>query len=287
MTSYLVDLESLIHEAHELEPLPQSAVRLAGILSSEDWDIDAIQEIVRLDEALTGRLLSAANSARSGARAEITSVEQAIVRLGAATVLSLAVGAAVRGPLQRALPILGAGEGELWRHSVASALATELARKHIKRQVPPQAFATALLHDIGKLVLERHLDEHAAAYLQRSREDGELLEDESEREVLQVSHAEVGALVARAWGLPECIAVGIQYHHQPLEATDEDGRYLAYLISLADAVATHIGEGCGEILPPGGLSPDIAGSLGLPKAAFDVLCEQTSEGLEEILEQYG
>ena len=286
MAAELVDLETLVRDSHELDPLPQSSVRLAGILARENWDLDAINEVVRLDEALTGRLLSAANSVRSGARTEITSVEQAVVRLGAATVLSLAVGAAVRGSLERVLPSFGIGEGELWRHSVASALAIELARGYVSRPVPPQAFATALLHDVGKLVLERHLDDHSAELLRHARAEGNLPEDKAELAVFQVSHAEVGAMIVRAWGLPECIACGVQYHHDPLQAPDEEGRHLAYLIGLADAVAIQIGEPCGETIIRSGLSPDVAGALGLPRAKFDELCEKTTEQLELVLEQY-
>ncbi|MFT5289018.1 MAG: putative nucleotidyltransferase with HDIG domain [Planctomycetota bacterium] len=282
----MVDLDLLVRDSHDLEPLPQSSVRLAGILSIEDWDLDAINEVVRLDEALTGRLLGAANSVRSGALAEITNVEQAIVRLGAATILSLAVGAAVRGSMERAQPCLGIGEGELWRHSVASALAIDLARDFVSRPVPPQAFATALLHDVGKLVLERHLDEHSSEFLQRARTEGNLSEQKAELEVLQISHAEIGALIVRSWGLPECIASGIQYHHDPLQAQDEEGRHLAYLIGMADSVAIEIGEACGESNAPQGLSPDVAGALGLPRAKFVELCEKTTEQLELVLEQY-
>lgn len=287
MAIQLLDLDALVSDVHELDPLPQSAVRLAGLLADEEWDLEAIREVVRLDAALTGRLLAAANSVRAGSRAEILSVDQAVMRLGAASVLSLAVGAAVRGPLQRSLPALGLDEGALWRHSVASALTVELARKHLPRAVPPHAFATALLHDVGKLVLERHLDESAAAGLRRARTEGHLDEDESEVEILQVSHAEVGALVARAWELPEVIAEGIQHHHHPLSATGEQGRYLAYLVQLGDAVASAIGADCGEVPVAGGLSPDVAGALGLPLQAFHELCERATEDLDGVLDMYG
>lgn len=287
MTTHTVDLDALVRDAHELEPLPQSAVRLAGILSNEEWDLGAINDVVRLDEALTGRLLSAANSVRSGARTEITSVDQAVMRLGGATVLSVAVGAAVRAPMQRTLPLLGVAEGALWRHSVASALAVELSRSFLPRPVPPQAFATALLHDVGKLILERHLDEKTAAYILRARLEGNLVQDEAEQEVLQVHHGEVGGLIARAWDLPECIAIGIQHHHQPLSAPDEMGRHLSHLIALADSVAITIGESCGATDEEQGLSPDVAGALELPRRKFEELCERTATELEAVVEQYG
>ena len=286
MKTQLIDIEALIRDANELEPLPQSAIRLSGLLAQEDWDLQAVNEVVRYDEALTGRLLGAANSVRSGARAEINTVDQAVMRLGASQVLTLAVGATVRGRLERSLPVLGLDEGELWRHSVASALAMEHARPFLTRSIPPHAFVTALLHDVGKLVLERHLDGLAAASLRLARHEGELLDEESEVEVLQVSHAEIGGLITRAWELPECIAIGIQFHHQPLLAPDEEGRRLAMLVGLADGVAARIGAGDGGVDGEGGLSPALAGALGLGRDAFQELCERTARDLDRVLEQY-
>ena len=284
--SGLVDLNALVRDADDLDPLPASAMRLAGLVTDDDWDLGAIAEIIRLDQALTGRLLGAANSAMSGARRTIDSVEQAVMRLGPGTVLALAIGSAVKGEMQRALPEYGLSEGVLWRHAVAAALAADLARHHCKMPISTEAFAAALLHDIGKLLLARHLEPEAITFLQRAAEEAGLSSEEAEVEVLRVGHAELGALVARRWGLPETICVAIQYHHRPVLCADETGRRLSLQVALADAVAIEIGEVCGDGHSAPTFTPALASALGISVMGFEALCEDARTHLDHVLEAY-
>ncbi len=282
----MIDLQTLIADAKDLEPLPQSTTRLAGLLAGEDWAMPDISRVIRLDEALTGRLLGAANSALSGAREEITSVEAAIMRLGAGSVLALALASSVRKSFQSDLPAYGLDEGALWRHSVATALAVELARPYCRRSIPPQAFAAGLLHDVGKLVLARHLTPAVLAVMHRVQNDDGFVGFEAESAVLEVHHAELGAVVAENWGLPESIAVGIRFHHSPLEAPSDTGRLLCNLVGMADAVASRAGAPGGGPDPDEEFTPAHAERLGITCEGFDGLCEAVEQRLEDVLAWY-
>ena len=282
----LVDLQALVHDAEDLAPLPATTARIAGMVSASDWSLTEISDVIRLDQALTGRLLGAANSVLGGARQAISSIDQAVMRLGPGAVLSIAIGGAVKEEMQRALPEYGLGEGALWRHAVASALAAELARDHCKRELPAEGFAAALLHDLGKLVLARHLDPDALAFLQRATDEGGLSSEAAEQLVLRVCHAEIGALVARRWGLPELLCLGIQYHHNPLACPETPARRLCLQIALADAVASRVGESCGEDPRPHAFSPAVAGGLGIGRPAFEHLCGKVERRLDAVLEAY-
>jgi HD-like signal output (HDOD) protein len=192
-----------------------SATRLASILARSDCDLAQVIEVAELDQALTARLLRVANSAASAASSPVRSVREAVVRLGASSVLAMAVGAAISKQMRMAVPEYGLAEDALWRHSVASALATEVMGPHIKARIAPEAFATALLHDVGKLVIGRC---SARNRLQDSvfiGGDGCLRKLENEISMLQTHHAALGGLVAQSWRLPEGIVKGILFHHEP------------------------------------------------------------------------
>ncbi|MCH7867810.1 MAG: HDOD domain-containing protein [Myxococcales bacterium] len=134
----MIDLDALIRESGELEPLPETAARLARIFSDEDWDIDQVVSGISLDPALTARLLRVANSAANSGAEPITTVERAAMRTGAGTILSLTVGTAVGACMKQPLPAYGAPAGSLWRHSVAAALAAELASLLCTETIPPR-----------------------------------------------------------------------------------------------------------------------------------------------------
>jgi len=286
MKTELVEVAALIREASELEPLPASTARLATLVTGEEFELDEVAETIRLDEALTGRLLGAANSARSGARVTVSTVDQAVLRLGPGAVLALALGSGVGARMRQALPGYGLSEGELWRHSVAAALAVERSRRYSRCPVQPEAFAAALLHDLGKLVLSRHLSPETLATLGEARQARGLSMDEAEHEVLGTGHAAIGASVARHWGLPDSICLAIEHHHAPLDAPDERSRRLCSLIRLADATAKEVRAACGEDAR-NEFGPSIAGSLGINSAGFEALCEDVSRRFDEVLERYG
>lgn len=211
----LIDLNDLIARARDLDPLPASASRLAALVARQDVDTSEIVSVVSLDQALTARLLRVANSVVSASSTPIKTVQQAVVRIGRATVLALAVAAGVRRRLKEPLPEYGMTEDGLWRHSVAAALATEEVKRHCAIPVPVEAFTAALLHDVGKLVLARYLAPDIRALLSRAQAEGGLTRLQAEAELLGVQHAELGGLIAHHWGLPEGIISGVTYHHAP------------------------------------------------------------------------
>ena len=148
----MLDQTVLVKAAHKLEPLPASVSRLAQLMVKDDWSIRDAEETISFDQTLTARLLRLANSAASGSRREISTIQDALVRMGTGVVLSMATGSSISRMTKTGLPEYGLEEGALWRHSIAAALAAEAAVGVCETEVPPESFTAALLHDIGKLV---------------------------------------------------------------------------------------------------------------------------------------
>ena len=142
--SVAIDQSELLVAVSELEPLPPTVTRLAQVVSSGNWSADEIEEIITLDQALAARVLSRANSAASASAVEVVRVRDAVVRIGIGPVLSLVTGHAVRGTVQPALIEYGLTEGELWRHSVASALAVEVLASACAHPLPAESFAASV-----------------------------------------------------------------------------------------------------------------------------------------------
>jgi HD-like signal output (HDOD) protein len=232
-TMNLIDIDALIKKADELQPLLVSVVKLASMLSAGASDVDEITNVIRFDPALTVRLLRLANSAFSGASVAITTVKDAVSRLGTARILSLAVASHCRPLMRVEVRAFRYQEGELWRHSVLSMLVAELAPRVCKTALPSAGATAALLHDIGKLAMAHFLDQDILELLSRAQNEGGLAPMEAEAQIPQVHHGEFGGLIARHWKLHEVIVNGITYHHNPEQGMD----LVCDVVHLADSAA--------------------------------------------------
>lgn len=224
----------LIQEAESMEPLPASCARLIGILAQDDWRLDDIVSTIGFDPALTGRLLKLANSAVSAPRHPISSVKDAVSRLGSGSVLTLAMSSSMHAHMAVELPMYGMDEGALWRHSISCALAVEAMRLSGLRP-PSEAFVAGLVHDIGKLVVGRRMKGEARTAFASGQSDKEILKEEAR--VLGIDHAQLGSLVAQFWELPGGIPEAVAFHHDSLELGEGPVRLLADFVAASDAVA--------------------------------------------------
>jgi HD-like signal output (HDOD) protein len=82
-------------------------------------------------------------------RSPVNTARDAIMRVGIGPALAFAAASGLRKGLRRALPEYGLTDGQLWRHSVASALAVEPIVRRVRTPVPPVSFTAALIRDIG------------------------------------------------------------------------------------------------------------------------------------------
>ena len=278
----MVDINHLLRAANEMAPLPASCVRLARLVNDPDSGTDALAEVVALDQALTVRLLRMANSAYSASETRVTDVSEALLRLGSAQVLAFAISMHARAMMQNPIQAYGLGEHELWKHSVRTALAVELIPSVLKRSVPPATFAAALLHDVGKLLMDRFLSEEEMDALRRGRETGDLNLLQVEAQVMQVNHAELGGVIARHWNLPDPIVHGIIHHHEP-ERVKEEVPDLVYVANLAakcaDKSAAH---------EPVGLSIEkgVVDRTQIDAAGVDALANAVAERFDEVFQHY-
>lgn len=284
----MIDLDALIKAAETLQPLPDSVTRLARLVAEENADLSSIVRVVELDPALTGRLLKSANSARSAPVSPITTVRAAVTRLGSGGVLSLAMASSVQSQLKGGIPGYGLSEGDLWRHSMSTALAAESWTRHSRVSIPPEAFTAALLHDIGKLILGRFLAPQVRAVLDEAMHDGQLPPLRAETEVLGVHHAELGGLIAQHWALPQSIVAGITCHHDPDELGDTKWAGDNSLQALCDIV--HVSDFTSHSImkdmPPPDLENAAVKRLGVSASALTTIVDEAKKNIGTVLTSY-
>jgi putative nucleotidyltransferase with HDIG domain len=244
-------IDSFVAQARLLPPAFDLIPRLLLLLDDPDADSDTMTEIIRIDPALTANVFRIANSARCAAGQKVASLSEAILRLGMQEVYRLVI-EIVTSPALKTPETFAFGAVDLWRHSLATAVAAQALSRHATDEHPEFVFTAALLHDIGKTVLSRLAGDEYSELLQTCAETNASVHA-AEREAFQTDHTEVAGRLLRAWKIPERMVAAVAGHHGPAKVREEN-RKLAALIHVGDAMAYRLHQGNG--FPPYAACPD-------------------------------
>jgi len=274
--------ERLLRQADALEPLPATATRLVSLLSQTEWMLREVEEVVRLDLALTARVLRFANSAWTAHLPAVSTVRDALMRIGVGTALSLAIAEGVRPKLLKPLPAFDLQPGRLWQHAVASALATEIVTRRARTPIPPETVTASLLHDVGKVVLDEAMDDATLTALRTAWTSGALSRIEAERQVLGMDHGELGGYIVRHWGLSERVAAAITNHHTPSAAHST----ICDVVHLSNGIAKLAGFGPLIAEIDGPIEGDVLTRLSFSPADLHTFCTELTERMRTGQERF-
>ncbi len=236
-------VDDIISQVQSLPPLPDTATKLFMIMNDPKSSVDEIVETVKYDQAITTEVLRLCNSAFIGLGRTVTSLKDAMLLLGSAKVLQMVMSVHANALLAREQAGYGLEPGALWRHSVAVALASSTFAQRLRLPNVSLAFTAGLLHDIGKVILNRYVADEFTEIVRRVSDEG-LSFGEAEQQVLGFSHEEVGGIIAESWQLPDPIVRCIRYHHTPHLVDPPDD--LVDTVYLATSLCLILGIGIGE-----------------------------------------
>lgn len=237
-----MDVEKIINNIDELQPISQIGNRIMEIVSNPSSSLNEVVEIVKYDQALTANLLRICNSALFGLKKEIVSIKQAIAYIGIEKVASLIMVDQNSTNFNKKNIGYDLDEGALWRYSVSSALiAQDLAEKR-KFKNTSFLFTSALLKDIGKVVLNTYMYDALEDIQAKVFKEG-MTFIEAEKEILGIDHAELGGKIAEKWNLSKTTVNIIKNHHNPYFGSSDD--LSLPIIYLADSICMMIGVGVG------------------------------------------
>lgn len=285
---------------------PEVAAKILKLSADPGAGLRQYSEAVKVDPALSGRLLRVANSAFFAQRSAVTSVERACVLLGLERLKAVSLGfylsRAAVGDVNRALA------RRVWGESVFRAcIAAELAREMCPPYVA-EAFVIGLMLDAGIPILHKLLGAPVEEIL--ALKESPSRQFKAEFSTLPFTHVDIVSVLVRRWRLPEMLARPIEWHHTPPgePAKSEEGmlRNIAYYVGAvglaqaaapaeptplpslagkvlampADQLAARVRRAAGEYAAMQELFRDVAGAIADP----DALADRVGAELVEVMD---
>ena len=233
----------LVQRIVDLPTLPIIIPRILRLVEDHRSSAADLAKVIGSDQALASRILRLANSAFYGFRREIVSINHAVVLLGFDTVKSIVLAATVLDTLGDGDVVSSFDREQFWLHVVTTAAAARILGRKLRVVDAETAFVAGLLHDLGKVVLDRFFYRHYAEAARLAAESPCPIR-EAELALFSVDHAQVGRWLAERWRLPPAIIEPVAFHHRPTEAAAEHWA-LSAVVHLADILARNAGIGSG------------------------------------------
>jgi len=263
------------HLQKDLQGLPvfsSVAVKLQQMLARREFKIDEVIDMISEDQSLASQVLRVANSSYYAGLSTISTIKDAIVRLGAQEVANMVMMASQFEMYHSENEYLNSSMQKLWSHSLACATGAKwLAKKTGYVNLAAESFMGGLLHDIGQLALLKVLDD-----IHRNKESKAPFSDTLISEILIRMHEEVGYQLMKSWSLPEAYcSISINHHKDDFDGND----ILLVLVRLADKACKKVGK---ALYPDPSLS--LVSSL---EAQYLATKEMTLAELEIVVEDAG
>jgi putative nucleotidyltransferase with HDIG domain len=229
-----MDLLSKLKTITDLPTIPTTVVKVLRVAGSETASAADLAKVIIADQSLAAKILKVANSALYSLPRKVHDIQHAVTLLGFREVRDVAFGMGVFDSMYLAMNRAYWNRAKFWEHSyVVAYLTRELARRSGSGQ-GENAFAAGLLHDVGKVILDRYF----AGYFRRIIEMVDATQAsyyDVEIDVLSVGHDTIGGYVMGTWSLPDELVAGVAGHHHPSQDTEPMAAwvYLANLLANA------------------------------------------------------
>jgi HD-like signal output (HDOD) protein len=213
-----------------------TALRIQQEIAKDESDLQLIEKLIVSDQALTAKVLSVSNSSFYKGLQQVSTVRNAIVRVGINEVSNIVMLITHESNFRSKDPFVQGIMRKLWRHSVACAMGSNwLAKQCGLHSLAHEAFFAGLLHDVGMLFILTVIDD-----LKHSNEIETQPSDALLVEAMNTLHTHHGHSLMSHWNLPEKYSQIARDHHQ--EEFDGNNLLLA-LVRLADMACCKLGIG--------------------------------------------
>ena len=278
--------EEVVRQLRHLPSAPKVLPRLKQLLCDNNSSMHEIVALIRLDPGIVARVLQLANSAYFSKGVRCYTVDEAVQRVGYGHVYELVSYAVASQVLVRPLEVYGIEADDLWKMSVAGALAAELLAERTG-QDRNVAYTVGLLHCVGMVAIDEWALRNARG-LRLSIGTFPQEATKAERATLGFTQAEAGGALLRHWGFPSTIFEPVRWQYSPRASGSRER--MATLLLAAKWLRNTVDGRCPplpavEQLQPIALAPTVLSSIAVEVSRRLTLVSSMLEGAEPGLSE--
>ncbi len=262
----------------DLPVLPAVVIRLLNLVLDEKSSVEDISKIVRVDQALTAKVLKIVNSAAYGLRGKVSTVDHAFTILGFDAIKNLCLSISIFDNLVKKEQVGCFNKSHFWRHSLAVASVSKALALLVNYKSRDEAYVAGLLHDAGKLILMQIIPEEYSNYLKKLNSNPKICIGFEEKTLL-INHALAGNLIFKKWNFPLSLQRAVELHHGTKMA-DEKIPDLAAIVSVADFICWTQGLGSFNLFIQPTLDSQMEKIINLKKVSIEPVLKTMEKELE-------
>ncbi|MGV8124570.1 MAG: HDOD domain-containing protein [Candidatus Xenobiia bacterium LiM19] len=275
------DLIFLGEKVKELDTLPSTYYRISRLIEDPRCSANEIGRLISHDQVIACKVLKIANSAFYGFPSRIDSIPRAVSVIGFSAIRELILATSVIDIFLKQNNGSVFDRQEFWKHSLGCAIAAKITARYTGKFEIEELFTAGLIHDIGKVIIDQCLTDFFITIMSMTDENKNLTFSEAEQKVLGYTHADVGALVARKWGLPNLLVETISFHHT-LPDTMKNPKQVAVIhIANSIAKALRLGDSGYRKVPP--IDAKAREILEIKAAMLELIAEETLKEFHELI----
>lgn len=221
-------IQRVVGNLDRLPSVPRVYTQLSRATESANAGAADIARIIETDPGMSVKVLQLANSAFFGLTRRMTSIRGAVMVLGLEVLKALVLSSHV-------ISAWGTPSRDF---SLDRFQATSLRIARIVRRFLPDraddAFATGLLHDIGRMIIGLRLPKEFTRIEELALATEQPVH-QVERECLGITHGAIGGFLLALWGVPFGVVEAVAFHSEPSAITDGD-RSLLVAVHTAEAL---------------------------------------------------
>jgi len=236
-------IKNKLSQIENIATLPHIAAEILDLMRNNQASMREIARVIERDPSITLKIIKVANSPLWGFAGQIDNVQRALVLLGLRKVTNIVIAVSLYSTFAKLKPNPYFDRNKFWLHSVGTGQIARVFTERLYLNFQGEEFIAALVHDIGKVILDQFFPDEFQRIIKIAHENGKEL-IKIEKQELGCTHAQVGSWLMQRWNLPETIIQAVEFHHHPQNAPQ--AKELAAIVNISEILCELWGIGFDE-----------------------------------------